>query len=335
MKHGGDISLAAAQFGEGADRRWLDLSTGIAPEPFPLPDFPTDAWQRLPQQGDMDQLLSVARSAYGAAPDSPIVAAPGTQLLIQLLPLIRPGAHVSILGPTYSEHQICWWRTAASVSVDTETESLDAADVAIVTNPNNPDGGIVPPGALHSLAEQLAKRDGLLIVDEAFADVVPATSIAPIAGMPGLLVLRSFGKFYGLAGVRLGFALGTDKDIAALATLLGPWAVPGPALAIGARALGDDEWAEAARLRYCEQAQRLDATLLSFGFELVGGTTLFRLVKHDRAAAIHAELARAGILTRVFDNEPKWIRFGLPGSAANLKRLELGLQSVLSPASAK
>ena len=335
MKHGGDISQAVADFGDGAGRTWLDLSTGIAPEPYPLPEVPGAAWQQLPQKGAVDRLLGVARSAYGATPDCPIVAAPGTQLLIQLLPLLRPGAEVRILGPTYSEHAICWKRTARQVTIVTALENLEAADVAIITNPNNPDGRIAAPGTLQSLAEQMAKRDGLLIVDEAFADVMPAVSIVPRTGMPGLLVLRSFGKFFGLAGLRLGFALGTTKDIAALEKLIGPWAVPGPALTIGTQALGDVEWATAARGRYREQAQQLDALLLNFGFELVGGTSLYRLFKHDRAAAIHASLARAGILTRIFDNDPTWMRFGLPGCTQNLERLAQSLQLAFSPTVAK
>lgn len=335
MKHGGDTSLAAARFGNDADERWLDLSTGIAPEPYPIPKLASAAWQQLPQTGDLDRLLSAARSAYRASQESPIIAAPGTQLLIQLLPLLRPGADVRILGPTYSEHAICWRRTAKQVTLVRSIEQLRDCDVAILTNPNNPDGRIVAPGTLQSLAEQMAKRDGLLIVDEAFADVMPAASIVPRTGMPGLLVLRSFGKFYGLAGLRLGFALGTAKDIAALGDLLGPWAVPGPALVIGAQALGDDAWALAARRRYMEQSQQLDALLFNFGFELLGGTSLYRLFHHDRAAAIHQSLADAGILTRIFETEPTWMRFGLPGHADNLERLAQGLRRALSPVAAK
>ena len=335
MKHGGDISLAASQFGDGRGEAWLDLSTGIAPDPYPLPEISGDAWQQLPQKGELDRLLVAARSAYGGTTDCPIVAAPGTQLLIQLLPLLRPNADVRVLGPTYSEHAICWTRTAKQVTTVTALHELEAADVAIITNPNNPDGRIVPPGSLQSMAEQMARRDGLLIVDEAFADLIPATSIVPRAGMPGLLVLRSFGKFYGLAGVRLGFALGMEKDIAALNALMGPWAVPGPALTIGISALSDDVWAKAARQRYREQAQQLDALLFNFGFDLVGGTDLFRLFRHDHAQEIHRKLAGDGILTRIFEAEPTWIRLGLPGDENQLLRLANSLQAALAPVAAK
>ena len=335
MKHGGDISLAASEFGDGRDEAWLDLSTGIAPDPYPLPDISSDAWQKLPQRGELDRLLVAARSAYGGPSGCPIVAAPGTQLLIQLLPLLRPNAAVRVLGPTYSEHAICWERTAKQVSTVARLDALETADVAIITNPNNPDGRIVPPGSLQSLTEQMARRDGLLIVDEAFADLMPAMSIAPRAGMPGLLVLRSFGKFYGLAGVRLGFALGMEKDIVALDALMGPWAVPGPALSIGMCALADEAWAKAARQRYRAQAQQLDALLFNFGFDLIGGTDLFRLFSHDHAQEIHRKLAADGILTRIFEAEPTWIRLGLPGDEHHLLRLANSLKAILAPAAAK
>ncbi len=335
MKHGGDISRAMAEFGDGPGEAWLDLSTGIAPEPYPLPDISSAAWQQLPQAGDYARLLKAARSAYGATDDCPIVAAPGTQLLIQLLPLLRPNTDVRVLGPTYSEHAICWQRTARQVSMVESIEAIAGADVAIVTNPNNPDGRILAPEVLCKLAARLADRGGQLIVDEAFADVDPGISCVPYAGRPGLLILRSFGKFFGLAGVRLGFALGSDKEISALDQLLGPWAVPGPALVVGERALRDSHWATAAQQRYQEQSQQLDRLLSDFGFELVGGTSLFRLFAHDHASTIHRQLAGAGILTRVFENEPTWMRFGLPGQPENLRRLEQCLQQVLRPAAAK
>ncbi|MEM8973705.1 MAG: threonine-phosphate decarboxylase CobD [Pseudomonadota bacterium] len=335
MKHGGDISRAMAEFGDGPGKAWLDLSTGIAPEPYPLPDIPSAVWQQLPQAGDYARLLEAAKSAYGASDTCPIVAAPGTQLLIQLLPLLRPDADVRVLGPTYSEHAISWQRTARQVSVVVSIEALSGADVAIVTNPNNPDGRIIAPEGLHALAAQLADRGGLLIVDEAFADVDPTISAVPNAGQPGLVILRSFGKFFGLAGVRLGFALGDSKEISALEQLLGPWAVPGPALVIGVQALGDSNWSAVARRRYQEQSQKLDTLLSSFGLELVGGTSLFRLFAHKHAATVHRQLARAGILTRVFENEPTRMRFGLPGSAENFRRLEQCLQSALRPTAAK
>lgn len=326
MKHGGDISLAAAAYARSADG-WLDLSTGIAPDLYPLPDISAAAWQQLPQQAALDRLLEIARTAYGAPPDAAIAAAPGTQLLIQLLPLLRPGTTVRILGPTYSEHAICWQRTADAVATVTQLRDLADTDVAVVTNPNNPDGRVIAARDLVDLAADLAARGGLLIVDEAFADVAPDVSVATQAGTPGLLILRSFGKFYGLAGLRLGFALGCAGDIDALAGLLGPWAVPGPALEIATAALADTAWADTARQSYRNQADALDEVLTANGFDVLGGTTLFRLARHADAAAMHDRLARAGILTRRFANHPDWLRFGLPGEPANLARLGAALAS--------
>ena len=315
MQHGGDISDAARQFGRGEDD-WLDLSTGIAPESYPLPAIAAAAWQQLPQAGQYDALIEAARAAYGAPADAAVVAAPGTQMLIQLLPLHKPGATVRILGPTYSEHARCWQRTARTVETTTKREDLSDCDVAVITNPNNPNGRLLSPDSVLELATSRAWPDRLTVIDEAFVDLLPQASLAPFTGTRGLLVLRSFGKFYGLAGARLGFAIGHRDDIAALATWLGPWAVPGPAAAVAIAALRDTAWADAARSRYREQAAALDQVLERHGLKVIGGTHLFRLTQHDRAGDIHRRLAEHGILTRVFDDHPQWLRFGLPHPTA-------------------
>jgi cobalamin biosynthetic protein CobC len=318
VPHGGDLAAAEARWGIPL-RGWLDLSTGINPAPYPIPAIDPAAWHRLPQHDRLRQLLATARDAYGAPVDAPIVAAPGTQILIQLLPRLRPGARVAILGPTYGEHAACWTAEGADVTV---VETLDAAaDVVVLVNPNNPDGRIVSPDRLRALADDLAARGGLLVVDEAFADVAVQASIAAEAGRPGLLILRSFGKFFGLAGVRLGFALGTTAEIDRLARLLGPWAVPGPAIEIGIAALSDRAWQGETRTRLSAEAARLVATLEAHGLQDRGGTDLFRLVEHPDAAAVWDRLGRAGILVRPFPDRPTLLRFGLPGSEAGFARL--------------
>jgi len=263
--------------------------------------------------------LAAAHAAYGVANDVKIVAAPGTQILIQLLPVCFPASNVGIVGPTYSEHADCWARTGANVRLFEQLPTSDEAralDVVVVVNPNNPDGRWWAPDALAVLADHLSaparKTQGLLVVDEAFVDLHPEKSLARQPPPHKWVVLKSFGKFFGLAGVRLGFAVGDTMVISKLEDLLGPWAVPGPALAVGAEALNDDAWANAARARYAREAAALDHVLSAAGVDLTGGTELYRLCRVQDAARLQAHLAQHRIWTRTFDYEPTWMRFGLP-----------------------
>ncbi len=326
MKHGGDLADAEANFG-APSKVWLDLSTGISPLPFPFRLPSGLAWQQLPQANRLTALLRIARRAYAAPGDAPIVAAPGTQALIQLLPLVCPARRVAIVGPTYTEHALCWREAGAEVRTVNELDDELDADVVVVVNPNNPDGRCWRPSRILASAEALGRRGGLLIVDEAFADVLPEASVASSAGMGALIVLRSFGKFFGLAGLRLGFALGPSAIIERLETLLGPWAVSGPAIEIGAEALSDLSWQARTRDMLHELAIDLDSTLAEAGLTVVGGTDLYRLVAHPAAQRIHAGLAGQGIWVRRFDNAPDWLRFGLPAGRAEHARLAQGLRA--------
>jgi cobalamin biosynthetic protein CobC len=198
-----------------------------------------------------------------------------------------------------------------------ELDALAGADVAIVVNPNNPDGRCFAPKDLLALLP----RVGRLVIDESFADAVPQLSLVPEADRPRLLILRSFGKFYGLAGLRLGFAIGNAADIAKLATMSGPWPVSGAAIAIGCRALRDDAWVEATSARLVRDCVRLDAMAQAQSWRLVGGAPLFRLYETPDALAAQEKLARGQIWSRVFAQQPTWLRLGLPGSESEWMRL--------------
>lgn len=307
-QHGGRLSDAVRDYGIPRSD-WLDLSTGINPVAYPIPALAPEAWTRLPDPADLKHLERVAARAYGAAC---IVAAPGTQALIQMLPTVLRPASASIPQPTYGEHLAAW--------ADIPKLPVDEAELAVLVNPNNPDGRRRPRAEI----EALLAAGATVVVDESFADVDPDISVAGLQ-VPGLVVLRSFGKFFGLAGLRLGFAMGDPAIVEALRRRLGPWAVPGPALAIGQAALADDGWIAAARRRLAADAERLDALLARAGCTIVGGTSLFRLIRHDDAAGLHRRLARAGIWTRSFDYAANWLRFGLPGRAQDWDRLAAAL----------
>jgi len=327
LQHGGNLADAALTFGVPKDG-WLDLSTGISPFPYPVADLPPDAWTRLPGRVEETHLRDAALRAYSAPHSASIVMAPGTQILIQQLPRIFDKSCVIIRTPTYAEHAHCWRLAGHSVEAQSFDHLPGGADIVVVVNPNNPDGHTIPPETILLWADEMAARGGFLVVDEAFADVAPDSSVAQFSGRPGLIVLRSFGKFFGLAGLRLGFAL-VDTPIARrLNAALGPWVVSGPALQIGADALGDLPWQEQARQRLNDSSRRMDLLLSAHDIHAVGGTDLFRLLEDDRAGELYAGLASQGILTRAFDDQPRWLRLGLPANESQWQRLDQAFKSI-------
>ena len=250
-------------------------------------------------------------------------------MLIQWLPRLRPPSRVAVVSPTYSEHAKSWKAAGHELIEVADIGGAPSADVVVITNPNNPDGRVFRPDELNHLANRLASNGGWLIVDEAFADTVPEVSLAGATARPGRILLRSFGKFFGLAGLRLGFALAPPDLAAALRAALGPWSVSGPAIEIGRRALADSEWIDATRTRLAEATRDLDALLASASLRVIGGTTLFRLAAHPRAPDLFERLGRAGILVRSFPDHPSRIRFGLPADQAATRRLRTALESSL------
>ncbi|WP_407050288.1 threonine-phosphate decarboxylase CobD [Methyloraptor flagellatus] len=331
--HGGGLAVARDRF-PGAPEPWIDLSTGINPVPYPVDDIPSDAWTRLPEAAAVAALEHIAAGAYGVDDAAMVAATPGTQALIEhlprLVPTSSPAPRVHILGFTYQEHAHVWRRAGAQVDVVETLEALSAADIAIVVNPNNPDGRHVAPERLAMLAVEMGARGGSLIVDQAFADVLPPDAgIEPFMADPavaaGTLVLRSFGKAYGLAGLRLGFLVADPVRAARTRALFGPWAVSGPAITLGGRALADRVWLDAATRRLEADRARLEALLTGAGLAIVGGTPLFVLARTADATSLFERLAHRGILVRPFPARPDWLRFGLPGDAVVWDRLAAAL----------
>jgi cobalamin biosynthesis protein CobC len=328
IEHGGALDRAmAAHGGRGED--WLDLSTGINPVPYPVPDIPGAAWHRLPDDGLMTDCLAAARDYYGVPASADIVAAPGTQAIIQWLPvLFNYLDQVTVVSPTYGEYVRAFHGAGAHVDTPGELPLRGAANPLLIAGqPNNPDGRIWPA---ERLLPFIHGEDGVraVIADEAFADVMPERSLVRHSGETGLMVLKSFGKFFGLAGLRLGFAIGDPDIIASLGQMLGPWAVSGPALAVGAQALRDREWITESRARLSRDSARLETILGSAGLEVIGKTDLFVLARHAGAARIAGELARRHVLVRAFDYDATWLRFGLPASDERFLRLESALAEI-------
>lgn len=320
--HGGDLSAAREIF-PGAPEPFIDLSTGINPNPYPVPALPADLYARLPDSAALARLEAAAATAYGAPSAAHLAAAPGTQILLPLIAGLVPPGRAVVLAPTYVEHARAAALAGHAVTEASDIGALGDASLAILTNPNNPDGRLLAKNELIAVARKLQPRGGLLVIDEAFIDVGPAgASLAGEIGLGNIVVLRSFGKFFGLAGLRLGFAIGAPALVERIKSLLGPWAVSGPALAIGAQALGDRPWIGATQDRLAQAANRLDAILTEAGLDIVGGTTLFRLAHSGAAAKLFHHLGRAGIFVRRFSDHAEWLRFGLPAAEPDWQRLQ-------------
>jgi cobalamin biosynthetic protein CobC len=322
LEHGGRLREAALRYGI-AESDWLDLSTGIAPWSVRLPEIPASAWMRLPEVED--GLEAAACAYYGAGQVLPV---PGSQAAIQLLPRLRQAnSRVGVLVPCYAEHGEAWRRGGHRVGelmVGEVERRLDDLDVLVLANPNNPDGRLLEPTLLLDWRDRLAQRGGWLVVDEAFMDASPELSLAGHAGLPGLILLRSFGKFFGLAGARLGFVLGEARVLDLLAEQLGPWAVSGPARALGKACLVDSAGQQAQRRCLLQAGRRLAELLADHDLPPQGGCALFQWIADSRAEALHEFLAGQGILTRLF-RQPLGLRFGLPADELAWVRLEQAL----------
>ncbi len=365
LEHGGRLRLAAARYGIPlAD--WLDLSTGINPNGWSVPAVPAAAWSRLPE--DDDGLEAAASAYYGTEHLLPVA---GSQAALQALPQLRSPCRIAVLHPGYAEHTHAWRRAGHTVTPVTVGELDDAvprSDVLVLIHPNNPTGARFARAQLLDWHAQLAARGGWLVVDEAFVDTEPEHSLAPRAARPALIVLRSLGKFFGLAGARAGFVFAEPELLARLRERIGPWTVTAPSRWVATQALADSAWQQTARTSLARESERLASMLKQHGLTPRGGCALFQWIPTVDAARLHDGLARLGVLTRLFDEPaaPRFVsarypamsrdgraleaqnahersshdpcpslRFGLPGTQADWIRLSAALATVCVSPEAK
>lgn len=333
--HGGCPQRAAALYGIPLPQ-WMDLSTGINPRGWPVGPLAQELFARLPEEED--GLPEVMRRYFGAAD---VLAVAGSQSAIQALPCLRSPGRVAVCGPTYSEHALAWQKAGHTVvpldlschedGEDAEVgRLLDTVDVLVVVNPNNPTGTILSPGQLLRWHERLSRHDGWLVVDEAFVDADPNVSVADHAG-ENLIVLRSLGKFWGLAGARVGFVLAANELLARLRAHLGPWHVSNPSRWIAKQALADGGWIAETRVRLRQDSDRLHRLLASHGLHSHGACPLFRWVPTRNVASLFDSFARRGILIRALP-QAGGVRFGLPGPEHDWARLEMALDDLTTEA---
>ncbi len=320
--HGGNLAEAMSRFGSDPSA-WLDLSTGINPNAYPIGNVSSASWTRLPDCDAISNLLVTARRSYEVPEEAKVVAAPGCSALIRIMPRLVHAANVAIPGPTYNEHAAAF----ASEGWEVTENPRPGVTAAVIVNPNNPDGRRWAQNELQILADAL----DLLVVDESFMDPTPDGSLIPLSGRDNVVILRSFGKFYGLAGLRLGFAITGPATAARLAETLGPWAISGPALEIGTQALADTAWAGQTRHETAKAADRLVEIASTAGWRPVGGTALFQTFETPDAEAAQMTLASHRIWSRIFPYSATWVRLGLPGTPEEWSRLETAFRAC-SPA---
>src|SRR5262249_55711204 len=314
--HGGDLAAARRLFPD-APQPFIDLSTGINPHSYPLPSLAAAVFAQLPDSAAQTRLCEIAARTYGALTAAHVVCAPGTQILLPLVAALVPPGRAGILGPTYAEHARAAALAGHGVMDVGDIDELRRFDLAVVVNPNNPDGRIITKDKLLALSDDLNGRGGLLAVDEAFMDVgPPEASLAGEKRRGDIIVLRAFWEFFWLPGWRLGSALAAPDLAAPLSVAWGRGAVSGPAIAIAQRALADDVWIDATRTRLARAAEKLDQLLAEAGIEVIGGTSLFRLVHTQRAQEIFRHLGTAGIIVRAFHEQPTCLRFGIPSESS-------------------
>jgi len=340
--HGGRLCVARSLFPD-VPQPWIDLSTGINPSSYSAPRASARERNRLPEPTALAKLEAVAAAAFGVDDPARVVATGGTENALRLLPYLLKTDTAVVAGPTYGSHPDAWRRAgmeaeivddaalgsradgANSVGTSAQTARQSTSSIAMTAvNPNNPDGRVLSREQLQTLHDSLQANGGALIVDEAFGDLEPAHSVAGLAGTsraPRMIVLRSFGKFYGLAGVRLGFVIASPSIATQLRHLLGDWPVSVDALKAGLAAYADEAWAARMRLRLRRAAQRLDKLLIGAGMTIVGGTSLYRLARAPNACARFSQLISHGILARPFDYDSTLLRFGLPLGARDWRRV--------------
>ncbi|MGB1863789.1 MAG: threonine-phosphate decarboxylase [Candidatus Puniceispirillum sp.] len=317
-EHGGNIDVASAKYGFATDEM-LDLSTGISPFTYPLPPVTSDALQPLPTAAMLDACVKAARHAYGVPDTLNVTVGAGTQAFLQIIPRLAKAGTVWIRQPTYNEHAHCW-ADAGHHIVDGDLMP-DEADHAVIVFPNNPTGDRYAD--LPDLASNIERKGGLLIIDGAFLDNAEGAEIlAELSAFSCVIHLRSFGKFFGLAGVRLGFAIASQIHCESLLSKLGPWAVNNVALIAGVTALQDQAWIESHKGILERQSDRLAKLLVGANLDIIGATFLFQTIRDADALSLHEHLAKAGIWTRIYAEWPDLMRFGLPRDKGEMDRLD-------------
>ena len=325
--HGGNISALMAKY-PNAQRPFIDLSTGINPYSYPIPPIQQEWIRLLPEAKQVNRVRKSAAQYYGLEDNTNLVIGSGMQQMMFSLACLRlrlrGPATINIVSPTYNEHARVW--TAAGHAVYEVANINDAAsgDVVVVCNPNNPDGRTYKPDELTALATQLHQRNAWLVVDESFMDIIPDFSLAKLASTSdNIVVFRSCGKFFGVAGLRVSCAIAWESCANWLTAAVGPWPISTAACNVLPAMFADAAWIQSTRTTLVKEAVQWRGMLASY-FTLVGFTPFFTLVDVPHAEQWYEKFVTHGIAVRRFEYNQRWLRIGLPAKA-DLPRLQATL----------
>ena len=317
IQHGGDIDLAIKKYG-GEREDWIDLSTGINGASYPWQESINVELRNLPSNKILMQLEKAAARAYKIAECTETAAVSGAQQIINLLPLCLKSCNsVAILGPTYNEYEKAFKRSGTKTKTVSETSELSLSDIAIIVNPNNPTGKVIADETLAGLS----KKVRILIIDESFKMFSSRRTL----NFSNIIQINSLGKFFGLAGVRLGFVSGPSDFIKEVKEMLGPWPVSSLAAEIGIVALNDKVWISEMEKILVTESNALHEACNSRNWELVGRTFLFHTYATSSCLEVEKQFAAHGIWVRTFDYSETWVRLGIPTSENAWTRVKQAL----------
>jgi cobalamin biosynthesis protein CobC len=322
MRHGGDLTEAKKVFNHISIDSWIDLSTGINLNSYNDTGIGLSNLDKLPTKDSYDELVSAAKNYYSVSDTNRLCISSGAQSLINILPYIFSiEKNVAIFSPTYSEHAISWKKANYSIREINKIDQILNEDIVVITNPNNPDGLVYSHSDIEEIYSKIVKNKGLLIIDESFIDATPELSFVKKLQNRNIIILKSFGKFFGLAGLRLGFAIGNEGIISDLENILGPWPVSTIALNIATKAMSDIDWIKGTRSLLLKLSEELNSNLSSSGYNIYGTTAFFTLISVENSTKMQRELANKGIWTRIFDYNNRWVRIGVPKDKETLEYL--------------
>jgi cobalamin biosynthetic protein CobC len=324
--HGGQLNNVAKLFKRPLNE-WLDLSTGISPISYPIPSIPQIIWQQLPQTSN--GLIEAAKRYYGTGN---IITTSGSQAVIARLPSLylnytkRLPNKIDVWLPVvgYKEHERSWHDAGFNIKRYQNLptfKDLKLNAIVVVINPNNPTGELHQQHTLKALLKTVESLSGWLIIDEAFMDVItPNQTLIDLSTNKHLFVLRSIGKFFGLAGIRIGFLSAHSMWLLKLQQLSSPWEVNGPAQFIAEQALKDHTWQSAQRKTLIALSIKLEMLLTETFADStnnclknieVSGCGLFKTLVHPQATEIYQKFCHQGLYVRLCD-ENNALRFGIP-----------------------
>ena len=317
IQHGCDIDLAIKKYGgERAD--WIDLSTGINRTSYPWQESVKVELRDLPSSKLLMGLEKAASRAYKVAEGADTAAVQGAQQIISLLPIcLKNYNSVAILGPTYNEYEKAFKSSGIKAETVSEVSKLSSSDIAIIVNPNNPTGKVIA----EEILDDLSKKVRILIIDESFK----MFSSRRIQKFDNVIQINSLGKFFGLAGVRLGFVSGPSDFIKSVRVMLGPWPDSSVAAEIGIIALNDKTWISAMEKILLEGSNVLHEACNTKNWKLVGKTNLFHTYATSNCVEVEEQFAAHYIWIRTFDYSKSWVRLGIPTSKYEWARVRQAL----------